>query len=143
MSDQNNDIFSNELQVDAITKHHLKGIVTWALVIVATTVLGYVVTIVDTIISPVVEIGTQQEGFNASMAFGQKSLTSAIIQTIIGLVINFFLYRFAILINEGVKTSDNDKLTLGFRNVKIYFAILTIVSILAMLIVLIAFAAFV
>ncbi len=143
MSDQNNYIFSNDLQIDGVTKYHLKGMVTWALVIVATTVLGYVITIAETIISPVVEIGIQQEGFASSLAFGKKSLTNVIIQTAIGLVINFFLYRFAILVNDGVKASDNDKLTLGFRNVKTYFAILTVISILAILIVLIGFAAFV
>ncbi|HMR91898.1 MAG TPA: hypothetical protein PKC69_06275 [Chitinophagaceae bacterium] len=141
MENTTGDLFDDELKMDATAKNHLKGIATWAMIVVVTAVLGYIVTIADTFLSPAYQVGRMREGFTASVAFGQKSMTGAIIQTVIGLIIHFFLYRFCVLISQSVRAMDQDKTGAAFRNLKIYFAITGVISVIVALAVLILLAA--
>ena len=137
MENTTGDLFDDELKMDATAKNHLKGMTTWAMIVV----LGYIVTIADTFLSPAYQVGRMREGFTASVAFGQKSMTGAIIQTVIGLIIHFFLYRFCVLISQSVRAMDQDKTGAAFRNLKIYFAITGVISVIVALAVLILLAA--
>ena len=51
----------------------------------------------------------------------------------IGLLINYFLYRFASTVVSSINSMDQEKFCASFRNLRIYFAITTIIMLLFLL----------
>ena len=140
--EQQNDLFSQEIKIDGTAKMHIRSLASWAMVIVVVTVFGYVLNILELIMNPGEPVVTQTEGFTASFLSGEKSVGGTIITIMIGLVINYFLYRFASTIVSSINGISQEKFSNSFRNLKIYFAITTILMILLLLILLIAILAF-
>lgn len=136
MEPQSN-LFPDEVQLDEVAKSHLRSMASWTLLIVIVACIGYALNIIDAILVPSYEIGSRQEGFAMSVVMGQKGLTSVIITVVIGIIIHYFLYRFSLLAARAVRTADQDSLAPAFRNLKIYFAICSILGILVVLIILI------
>jgi len=134
--DTSNSLF--DLSIDETAKDHLRRICSWTLVIVITAVIGYVVAIVKAF-TPKTQV-VQSEGFGVSVGAGQN-LGSVIFGIIIGLLINYFLYQFANLTKKGVNGMSQTDLNTGFYNLKIYFVIISIMVIIALAIVLLAFLA--
>jgi hypothetical protein len=60
-----------------------------------------------------------------------------VITILLGLVVNYFLYRFARSVTAGVEGLSAEKLSSSFRSLKIYFAITSIFMILVLLLLLI------
>ena len=141
--EQQTDLFSQEIKIDGTAKMHIRSIASWAMVIIVVTVFGYVLNILELIINPGEPVTTQTEGFSASLLSGEKSVGGTVITIMIGLVINYFLYRFASGVVSSINGLSQEKFSNSFRNLKIYFAITTIIMILFLLILLIAFLAFV
>jgi hypothetical protein len=141
--EQQTDIFSNEVKIDDTAKSHILGLTSWAMIIVATTVLGYIIALVAAILAPKVDFSAvEMEGFSAASMMQQKSVGSSIFSLIIGIVIYYFLYQFASKAAAGVKNNNMDEVKAGFKGLKIYFAILAILMILAGLVVFVALFAF-
>jgi hypothetical protein len=140
--EQQNDLFSQEIKIDGTAKMHIRSLASWAMVIVVVTVFGYVLNILELVISPNEPVVTQTEGFTASFLSEEKSVGGTIITIMIGLVINYFLYRFAGGIVSSINGMSPEKFNSSFRNLKIYFAITTIIMTLLLLILLIAVPAF-
>ncbi len=137
-----NDIFSSELKVDAAAKAHVRSLASWAMVVVATTVIGYLLNIAELVRGTGSEpLGLQQEGFSASILSGEKSVVGTIITILIGLAINYFLFRFASSVSNAVASSSPERFSQSFRNLKTYFAITSIFMMLFLLILLIAVVA--
>ncbi|HKO79228.1 MAG TPA: hypothetical protein VJU78_02495 [Chitinophagaceae bacterium] len=141
--EQQTDLFSSAIKIDGTAKMHIRSIASWAMIIVVATVFGYVINILELIISPAEPIVTQSEGFTTTFLSGDKSVGGTVITIMIGLLINYFLYRFASGIVSSVNGMSQEKFSSSFRNLKIYFAITTIILILFLLILLIAVLAFV
>jgi len=127
-----------DLSIDETAKDHLRRICSWTMVIVITAVIGYVVAIIKALMPKAQVI--QSEGFGVSVGAGQN-LGSVIFGIIIGLLINYFLYQFANLTKRGVNGMSQTDLNTGFYNLKIYFVIISIMVIIALAIVLVAFLA--
>jgi small-conductance mechanosensitive channel len=127
-----------DLSIDETAKDHLRRICSWTMVIVITAVIGYVVAIIKAFMPKAQVI--QSEGFGVSVGAGQN-LGSVIFGIIIGLLINYFLYQFANLTKKGVNGMSQTDLNAGFYNLKIYFVIISIMVIIALAIVLLAFLA--
>jgi small-conductance mechanosensitive channel len=127
-----------DLSIDETAKDHLRRICSWTMVIVITAVIGYVVAIIKALMPKTQVI--QSEGFGVSVGAGQN-LGSVIFGIIIGLLINYFLYQFANLTKKGVNGMSQTDLNAGFYNLKIYFVIISIMVIIALAIVLLAFLA--
>ena len=137
-----NDIFSSELKVDATAKAHIRSLASWAMVVVATTVIGYLLNIAELVRGTESEpVGLQQEGFSAAIFSGEKSVVGTIITILIGLAINYFLYRFASTVTSAVSSASPERLSQSFRNLKTYFAITSVFMMLFLLIMLIAVVA--
>ena len=136
--EQNTDNSLFDLSIDETAKDHLRRICSWTLVIVITAVIGYVVAIIKAFM-PKTQV-VQSEGFGVSVGAGQN-LGSVIFGIIIGLLINYFLYQFANLTKRGVNGMSQTDLNTGFYNLKIYFVIISIMVIIALAIVLLAFLA--
>ena len=134
--DTSNSLF--ELSIDETAKDHLRRICSWTMIIVITAVIGYVVAIIKALMPKAQVI--QSEGFGVSVGAGQN-LGSVIFGIIIGLLINYFLYQFANLTKKGVNGMSQTDLNAGFYNLKIYFVIISIMVIIALAIVLLAFLA--
>jgi small-conductance mechanosensitive channel len=134
--DASNSLF--DLSIDETAKDHLRRICSWTMVIVITAVIGYVVAIIKALMPKAQVI--QSEGFGVSVGAGQN-LGSVIFGIIIGLLINYFLYQFANLTKKGVNGMSQTDLNAGFYNLKIYFVIISIMVIIALAIVLLAFLA--
>ena len=140
--EQQTDLFSQEIKIEGTAKMHIRSIASWAMVIIVVTVFGYVLNILELIISPGEPAITQTEGFSVSLLSGEKSVAGTAITIMIGLVINYFLYRFASGVVSSINGLSQEKFSNSFRNLKIYFAITTIIMILFLLILLIALLAF-
>ena len=140
--EQQTDLFSQEIKIEGTAKMHIRSIASWAMVIIVVTVFGYVLNILELIISPGEPAITQTEGFSVSLLSGEKSVAGTAITIMIGLVINYFLYRFASGVVSSINGLSQEKFSNSFRILKIYFAITTIIMILFLLILLIALLAF-
>jgi hypothetical protein len=138
MQEQESNLF-NGVVIDAQAKSSLVGLASWAMIVVVTSVIGYVLSIVGLFTSNA-PAAVQSEGFDSYLKLTGDNSIGVVIPIVIGLLLNFFLYRFATLAKSGVNTHNQDQLTASFKNLKIYFAIATILLLIVMLIVFIAFA---
>lgn len=136
MEQQNSDLFSDEIKIDETAKNHILGLASWAMLIVIVSVLGYVLDLLDAFTGRN-EGAVQSEGFGVYFTTGGNSIGGAILSLLIGLLINFFLFRFAKQSRSGITALNQDELNRSFRNLKIYFIIISILMIIVSLIVLI------
>ena len=132
---QKADLFSEDMNVDDTGRMHLRGLASWAMIIVVTSVLGYVLSIID-VFRPQ-EVHAPVEGFYTAPR-AEGNLGGTLIVVIIGLLVNFFLYRFAIRSRAAIAGNDGITLNSGIRNLKFYFVITSILMILSLLLVLLA-----
>lgn len=120
-------LFPDSLQIDERAKQHFAGITTWCIVIVIAALVGYVLSIADLFIRKSTPI--QSEGFSMKLETG-RSPGGIIIGLIIGLALNYFLFRFATQTQKAIATFDQDRLNNGFSNLKTYFVFFSIIMIL-------------
>lgn len=139
--EQQSDLFSSEIKIDGAAKDHIRSLASWAMIIVVVTAFGYVLNILELIIQPDEPVVTQAEGFSASFLSGQKSVGGTVITIMIGLAINYFLYRFASTVTGSINSLSQEKFSNSFRNLRIYFAITTVIMILLLLLLLIGVSA--
>ena len=99
------------------------------MIIVVTAVIGYGVAIIKALM-PKAQV-VQSEGFGTSITRGEN-LVGVIFGIIIGLLINYFLYQFATLTKRGVNGMSQTDLNAGFNNLKIYFAIISVLVIIGL-----------
>ena len=118
-----------DLSINETAKDHLRKTATWAIVIVITALISYVLSIVNAL--QVKHQVVEYEGFPTSVAKG-PTLAGAIVGIVIGLVINYFLFQFANLTKKGVNEMNQSELNQCLSHLKIYFAIVGILVILAL-----------
>ena len=135
------DLFFSEIKIDETAKAYIHSLASWAMVIVVVAVVGYVLNILELVIESNEPAIIQSEGFTASFLAGEKNVAGTVITILIGLVINYFLYRFASTVVSSINGLDQEKFCSSFRNLRIYFAITTIIMLLFLLILLIAVSA--
>ena len=126
---QENSLF--DLSFDETAKNHLRSMATWSMVIVISAVIGYVLAILKALQAKPQTV--QSEGFGVSMTTG-GGLGGVIFGIVIGLVINYFLFQFANLTKRGVNGMSQPDLNNAFYNLKIYFAIIGVCFIVALVI---------
>lgn len=139
MQEQDSNLFS-EVTIDETAKRNIAGIASWAMVIVVVAVIGYVLDIVG-LFTKDTEVIDQSGGFGSSLALGGSDAVGVFIGIIIGLLINYFLYKFATLSRSSLTSHSQPELADSFRNLRIYFAITTVIMIIGLLFVLLGMAA--
>lgn len=122
-----------DLSIDETAKDHLRRISSWAMIIVVTAVIGYVIAIIKAFLPKTQAI--QSEGFGVSVSTG-SGIAGVIIEIIMGLLINYFLYQFASLIKKGVNGMSQTDINAGFYNLKIYFLVIGVLVIIGLALVL-------
>jgi uncharacterized membrane protein YidH (DUF202 family) len=142
MQEENQTHLFTDLGFDHTAKQHILSIASWAMVIVAVAVIGYVLNIMQ-ILSGTKEAVVRSEGFDMADTLSGNNTTSSIAGILIGLLINFFLYRFARMARNGINGLNQNELTKSFNSLKLYFVIMSVILIVvfvAVLLVAIGFA---
>lgn len=139
--EQQSDLFPSSIKIDGTASTHIRAIASWAMIVVITTVFGYVLNIIALVINPDAPAEIQSEGFSTTVFTERQSVGGTVFTILIGLAINYFLYRFASGVTGSINGMSQEKFSSSFRYLKIYFAIITILMILALLFMLIAIPA--
>lgn len=127
-------IFTN-INIDHEARQYIRTMATWAMIAVVVAVIGYVLSIVE-LVSPRQMQSIRSEGFNSFfLEMRGTNVASSVVMIIIGLVVNYFLYRFSVLARRGVDGMHQQSLNSGFANLKFYFMIASILSIIVCVII--------
>lgn len=131
----------NDLEFDNVARAHIRGMAQWAMVIAILAVVGYVISLIQAFSAPALPAVSQSEGFSdIFMGLERESIPFTILSVAIGLLLNFFLYRFASQAKKGIDTHNGTELGQSFNSLKAYFMIYSILIIIVFVIVLLALA---
>jgi hypothetical protein len=128
MQNDNQTHLFTELGFDHTARQHILSIASWAMVVVVVAVIGYVLSILQLFIGNEEAI-PRTEGFGMVDTLAGNSTASSIIGVVIGLLINFFLYRFASMARDGINGLNQEQLNNSFNNLKLYFVIMSVILI--------------
>jgi uncharacterized membrane protein len=127
---QQSDLF-NEMGVDPMARQYIRSMASWAMIIVVTAVLGYIVSVIDLFRAKPAQINSAEGfGFEMTQSSDSADYFGTFFSIAIGLLINFFLYRFASQSRAAVDQLDQQKLNNGFGNLKAYFMACSIILII-------------
>ncbi|HTR30071.1 MAG TPA: hypothetical protein VMH27_12425 [Puia sp.] len=123
------------LSFDTAGLDTLRQLSLWAKIISICAFIGYVFALAAALFG---HSKSLDEG-SSSVTFSRTSnLLGTFLTVIIGGAINYFLYRFAVGIDRGVKSMDALKVNEGFNSLRIYFKILGIILIIVLAILVLA-----
>ncbi len=122
------------LSFDTIGIDTLRQASLWAKIISICSFVGYIFSLVSAFFAEP-KIPTAYENSAAFSVVRTTTVISTIFVVIIGAVINYFLYRFAVGVDRGVKSMDTIKVNEGFNSLRTYFKILGILLIIALAII--------
>jgi hypothetical protein len=137
MEDQQTSPASNVLDnffniaFDAATRAQVKQAAVWAKVCALSAFIGYSIALVVAIFAQQDDT-TETQVFRIGVFFQSNSLVGVVITTLTGVIINYFLYRFAAATARGMDAMDNVRTNEGFNNLRIYFKICGILLIVAL-----------
>jgi len=136
---QSSDLFG-DLTIDPMAKQYLRSMSGWAMVIVVVSVIGYALSIIDLFRGKRPASFNRAEGFNMSFteSASGSEVFSSLLSIAIGLLINYFLYRFARQAKAGVEGLSQSELNSSFGNLKAYFMACSIILIIAFVLLLLA-----
>jgi hypothetical protein len=135
---ENSDLFG-DLSFDHTAKQYIRSIASWAIVIVVVAIISYAISLVRVLTTPEL-ITPKTEGFDFGFKMQSESVGSTVFLILVGLLINYFLFRFATLARTGLNGLNQASLNKSFNSLKAYFIIQTILCILVFLIVILALA---
>lgn len=114
------------LSFDTDARQQLRQIALWSKICSLSAFAGYVISLVVAIFGHK-DYSLEAEGFSfGAYVRSGNSLVSVLITAICGGILNYFLYRFAVAVDQGIQSSDALKVNTGFNNLRIYFKILGI-----------------
>lgn len=122
---QQDDLF--DVEIDATAKSLINDIATWAKIVAVSAFVSYGISLVVAVMGKN-DLGT---GFAASTGKASQ-IGSALVGAIIGVIINIFLFKFAVEAKHGIEHIDQSRLESGFNNLRIYCKILGILLIIAL-----------
>ncbi len=138
MEDQHQPEIVNELDnffnlsFDAGSREQLKQIALWAKICSICAFAGYIISLIVAIFGHK-DISAEAEEFNFGVYFRSgNSIVGVLFTIVIGGIINYFLYRFAVAVGQGVQSMDAVKVNSGFSSLHIYFKILGILLIVVL-----------
>jgi hypothetical protein len=123
------------LSFDSIGREHLKQIALWAKICSIISLIGYVVQLYLWLFGN----GRAMPGIGSGFIGGL--LTVAVVGG--GATINYFLYRFAVVVSRGVENTDAYYVNSGLNSLRMYFKTFSIVVIVALCIFFFAILGFV
>ncbi len=137
MHQENQTHLFTDLEFDRTAKQYIRSMASWAMIVVVVAVIGYIITIAQ-LFSGEQRVVQRSEGFDFGARLSGSDTTFSIIAIVIGLLINFFLYRFASQARNGIDGLNQDQLNRGFNSLKTYFMIMSVILIVVFVVVLLA-----
>ena len=127
-----------ELQFDESAKSSVITMARWALIIVITSVIGYILTLVKYFKQKSemqAMMGGEEYDFQSSYVSTAQTtgLVTIIITVLIGLLITYFLYQFSSKAKSGMESMSSYEVNVGFANFKNYFLVIGILMILGII----------
>ena len=135
--DNSKDDLFGDLTFDHTAIQTIRSIANWAIVIVVVAVISYLISMGQMFSAPQLTT-TRSEGFGMGFKMTGSDRTTTIITIAIGLLVNIFLFRFAMQARTGLNGLNQQSLNSSFNSLKIYFMITAILCILVFLIVILA-----
>ncbi len=133
-------LFSSELKIDETAKNHIRSMASWIMIIVTVAVIGYAINILGLFSNKNI-VMPRTEGFGSSLITDSNSPGQVLFSVIIGLLLNYFLFRFASGAKSALNGMNQAQMASSFRSLKIYFVITSILLILVTLFLFIGFFA--
>ena len=121
------DLFAG-VSFDITAREHIRSMAGWIMTGVVVAILGYILSAVDLATHP----AAGAETGNFSMGLSGLELSVSILFILIGLVVNYFLYRFAVLARRGLKNQDQAQLNAGLHSLKLFFIITSVICIITL-----------
>ena len=121
------------ISFDEATRAQVRKAAQWARICTLCAFIGYGITLIVTFFGRQTTSFTEtEEGIRISSYTRAGSIIGSIISIGIGVLINYFLYRFATATAKGMDAMDSIKANEGFDNLRIYFKILGIILIIVL-----------
>jgi hypothetical protein len=116
---------------DTEARQELRQIALWSKICSLGAFAGYVISLVVAIFGHK-DYSLEAEGFSfGAYIRSGNSLIGVLITAVCGGILNYFLYRFAVAVDQGIQSSDALKVNTGFNSLRIYFKILGIAMVVA------------
>ena len=124
------------LSFDMVGLDTLRQLSLWAKIISICAFVGYAFSLAAALFGHSKTSGLDETSATSFSRTG--NILGTFLVLIIGGAINYFLYRFAVAIDRGVKSMDALKVNEGFNSLRIYFKILGIILIIVLAILVLA-----
>lgn len=129
MQQENNESLFEEIEFDHVSRQHILGICQWGMIVVILAVVGYVISIFQALTMTELEKAFARDSGFSSYFTGSSSAFGMVITIGVGLLINFFLFRFCTQAKKAAEMQDGSALGRSFSNLKSYFMIMGILAI--------------
>lgn len=129
MQEENQTHLFGNITFDQTARQYLRSIISWSMIIVTVSVIGYIISIIQTFFTTKAAI-PKEEGFGEYVSISSSDSVSVFISIVLGLTINYFLYRFASQSRAGMDGLDQNKLSKSFSSLKSYFIIMAVLFVI-------------
>lgn len=127
------------ISFDGVGLDHLKQLSLWAKVTSICAFIGYICTLITAFFGHPGAAGQAEENSAAiGITLRASGVLGAFLVVVIGGAINYFLYRFAVAVGQGVQSMDALKVNSGFDSLRLYFKIIGILLIIVLSILVLA-----
>jgi hypothetical protein len=130
--DNNPSLLSNDMMIDAISFNHLKETAMWAKIMAVIGLILGIVIIIASILAGVY-LGQVNNKYNSGVAVPGLGGIVGVFYGLIGVVYficSLFHLRFATKMKEALLNNDQHTLNLSFQNLKVYYRITGILTII-------------
>ena len=128
------------LHIDEATKENLRTMASWALIVAATMVIRYVISIIEFFNTRRrLQSMADEYGYEYEYDTSDSGLIWTLLGIAIGLIVCYFLYRFSTLTKKGLESNSQEDFDNGILNLRNYFLTVAIVLIVGIAIAIIAF----
>lgn len=117
---------------DAGMRTQLRQAAVWAKICALCAFIGYAITLIVTIFGQEAAVSDSAEGSTVGNMVQAGRIGTVLISIIIGGIINYFLYRFAVATIKGMNSMDSTRTNEGFNNLRLYFKIFGILLIIVL-----------
>ena len=141
--DTNENLLNSDLQVDEVSYLHLKESAMWAKLI---SIVGIIISILLAIVAFFIGAYMAKYSSNPYSRYNSSAVTVGagtitviyLIVAIVFFLISLYLYRFAVKLKAALQSYDQGNLNLAFQNLKVYFRILGIITVIYIVVIVLA-----
>ncbi|HXD78538.1 MAG TPA: hypothetical protein VN616_12060 [Puia sp.] len=126
------------ISFDGVGLDHLRQLSLWAKVTSICAFIGYICTLITAFFGHPAAGQADENSAAIGVTLRASGVLGAFLVVIIGGAINYFLYRFAVAVGQGVQSMNALKVNSGFDSLRLYFKIIGILLIIGLSILVLA-----